>query len=97
MRMAAFEIHMLGRDAVKDDYPAQVITQSAVWFQQASQDDCHALLAAIMAGLPGAFDRYDLADLRGALSAYRGIDRDALRANFKRFLDEVVPAQKTSA
>ncbi|MGJ8586281.1 MAG: mannonate dehydratase [Marinosulfonomonas sp.] len=92
VRMAAFEIHMLGRDAAHDDYPSDVITKAAIWFQQATQDDRDALLASIMAGLPGAFDRYDIEGLRHVLQAYEGIDRDALRANYKRFLDEVVPA-----
>jgi len=91
-RMAAFEIHMLGRQAAEADYPEAVRAQAAAWFQQATEADRDALLAAIMAGLPGAFDRYDVAGLRTALAAYDGIDRTALRINYKRFLDAVVPA-----
>ncbi len=92
MRMAAFETHMLGRQAAEDDYPEDVRQRAAAWFQQASDADRDALQAAIMAGMPGAFDRYDVAGLRAALTAYDGIDRAALRANYQRFLDEVVPA-----
>ena len=44
-----------------------------------------------MAGLPGAYDRYDIPDLRAMLARYHGIDRDALRANYARFLREVIP------
>jgi len=91
-RMAAFEIHMLGRRAAEDDYPADVLNKAAVWFQKAGDDDRAALLASIMAGMPGAFDRYDVDGLRVALAGYDGIGRDQLRANYKRFLDEVVPA-----
>jgi mannonate dehydratase len=91
VRMAAFEIHMLGRQAAEDDYGADVVAQARVWFQQATQADRDALLAAIMAGLPGAFDRYDVIGLRDALTQYDGIDRATLRANYKRFLDEVIP------
>lgn len=91
VRMAAFEIHMLGRRAAEDDYPAEVLNKAAAWFQQASEADRDALLASIMAGMPGAFDRYDVAGLRLALAAYEGIDRAVLRQNYKRFLDEVVP------
>ncbi|MEL6807744.1 MAG: mannonate dehydratase [Pseudomonadota bacterium] len=90
-RMAAFEIHMLGRSAAEDDYPEDVRAKAAVWFQQASEADRDALLASIMAGMPGAFDRYDVDGLREALRAYVGIDRGVLRSNYKRFLDEVVP------
>jgi mannonate dehydratase len=44
-----------------------------------------------MAGLPGAFDRYDITSLNRALQDYQGIDRPTLRANYKRFLQEVIP------
>lgn len=90
-RMAAFEIHMLGRQEAEDDYPADAQKAAAVWFQQASDADRQTLFDAVMAGMPGAFDRYDLPGLRDALSAYQGIDREALRANYKRFLEAVVP------
>ncbi len=91
VRMAAFEIHMLGRAAAEDDYPADVRAKAAAWFQGADDAERAGLLAAIMAGMPGAFDRYDVAGLQTALLGYDGIDRDVLRANYKRFLDEVVP------
>lgn len=91
-RMAAFELHMLGRTAAADDYTQDVRTQAAIWFQQASQQDRDDLLKAIMSGLPGAFDRYDIDGLQRALRAYDGIDRMALRANYQRFLSEVIPA-----
>jgi mannonate dehydratase len=92
VRMAAFEIHMLGRQAAEADYTPQVLAKAGAWFQQATEADRDALLAAIMAGLPGAFDRYDVTGLRDALTQYDGIDRATLRANYKRFLDEVIPA-----
>lgn len=91
-RMAAYEIHMLGRAAAEDDYPPDVVAKAAAWFQQADEDTRDALQGAVMAGMPGAFDRYDINELREALKTYDGIDRAALRSNYKRFLDEVVPA-----
>jgi mannonate dehydratase len=91
-RMAAFEIHMLGREAAEGDYTPEVRAKAAAWFQQASEADRDALLHSIMSGLPGAFDRYDIAGLRRALDGYAGIGRDAIRANYRRFLEEVVPA-----
>ncbi|MFC6762088.1 mannonate dehydratase [Sulfitobacter porphyrae] len=90
-RMAAFEVHMLGRREAEDDYPSYVLAKAAAWFQAASEADRAKLLAAIMAGIPGAFDRYDVAGLKTALADYDGIGRDALRANYKRFLDEIIP------
>ena len=91
-QMAAFEIHMLGRQAAEDDYSDEVRVRAAAWYQQATEAERDTLLASIMAGMPGAFDRYDIPGLRTALAAYDGIDRDALRANYARFLAEVIPA-----
>ncbi len=91
-RMAAFEIHMLGRAAAEADYSEQVRADAAVWFQRATEADRDALLQAIMAGLPGAYDRYDIAGLKTALQGYAGLTRDDLRANYLRFLQEVIPA-----
>ena len=50
-------------------------------------EDKDSLLASIMAGLPGAYDRYSLAGLRSALELYEGMDHAALRANYHRFLN----------
>jgi mannonate dehydratase len=91
-KMAAFELHMLGRQAAEDDYPEVVRKNAAVWFQQSTEADRETLLHSIMSGLPGAYDRYDIAGLKAALQGYEGIDRATLRANYRRFLEEVIPA-----
>lgn len=90
-RMAAFEIHMLRRDGAEADYSPEVRAGAAIWFQQSSEAEREALLHAIMSGLPGAFDRYDLAGLRRGIAGYEGIGRQELRANYRRFLEEVIP------
>lgn len=91
-KMAAFEIHMLGRHAAESDYPEEVRKDAAVWFQQSTERDRETLLHSIMSGLPGAYDRYDIAGLKAALRGYEGIGRDDLRANYRRFLEEMIPA-----
>ncbi len=91
VRMAAFELHMLGRDAAADDYPPEVIARAGEWFDASSEADRETLLTSIMAGLPGAFDRYSIDGLREALARYDGIGRQELRAAYKRFLEEVIP------
>ncbi len=40
-----------------------------------------------MAGLPGAFERYDLDTLRSILGRFKGVTKSDLRANLKRFLE----------
>ncbi|SMP21296.1 mannonate dehydratase [Shimia sagamensis] len=91
VKMAAFEINILGRRAAEDDYREDVRHRAAAWFQHATESDRDKLLAAIMAGLPGAFERYDVLGLRNALNSYAGMDRTALRTSYHRFLQEVVP------
>ncbi|QIE57787.1 mannonate dehydratase [Pikeienuella piscinae] len=91
-KMAAFELHMLGRAAAEDDYPEDVRREAAVWFQRSDETERETLLTSIMAGLPGAYDRYDVAGLKAALARYDGLDRATLRAGYKRFLAEVTPA-----
>ncbi len=90
-KMAAFELHMLGRDAAADDYQPQVIEAAKTWFDASTESDRQSLLETIMAGLPGAFERYTVETLREALQRYEGIDQAALCANYKRFLEEVIP------
>lgn len=88
---AAFDCFMLQRPGAEDGVPADVLVRAKAWFDAASQEDKDRLLATIMAGLPGAFDRYDVPGLRRQLARYAGIDREALRANLARFLREVIP------
>ncbi|MEL6436405.1 MAG: mannonate dehydratase [Pseudomonadota bacterium] len=90
-RMAAFEIFMLESDGAEDRYTAEAVAAGKAWFDASDEDDRDALLHAIMAGLPGAYDRYDVPELREALAAYAEIDRDTLRANYKAFLEAVIP------
>lgn len=91
-RMCALEMFMLEREGAEDDYPEEVRHRARQWFQASDTAAREELVASIMAGLPGAYDRYDIPALRQALTLYDGIDANALRANFARFLKEVVPA-----
>ncbi len=88
---AAFDVHMLQRSGAEADWSADVLARAKIWFDAATEDDKRRLLATIMAVLPGAFDRYDIEGLRGMLARYAGVDRDRLRQNLARFLEEVVP------
>lgn len=88
---AAFDLHMLGRAAGAEDYSEDVRERARAWFDAATDEAKRTLLATIMAGLPGAFDRYDIEGLRGMLARYRHTDHARLRANLARFLDEIIP------
>lgn len=90
-RMCALEMFMLEREGAENDYPEEVRHRARRWFEASDAAAREELVASIMAGLPGAYDRYDIPALRQALRLYDGIDAEALRTNFARFLDEVVP------
>ncbi|KAA9009398.1 mannonate dehydratase [Histidinibacterium aquaticum] len=90
VEMAFFECHMLRRDTGSDYAPA-VLAEADALAEKADEAEQHRLLSAIMAGLPGAYARYDIEGLREALAPWQGVTADDLRAAFQRFLDEVVP------
>ena len=90
-KMAAFECHMLGRDAAREEYHPDAVTAGDEWFASSTEADRAGLLGAVMAGLPGAVDTYDIAGLRDVLDTYAGLTHADLRANLKRFLEEVIP------
>lgn len=89
--MAAFEIHMLEREGAEADYSEDVRAEAKIWFDASTEQNRQTLLNSIMSGLPGAFDRYDINGLREALKRYKGIGRTEIRANYARFLAEVIP------
>lgn len=91
-RMAAFEVHMLQREDAAKDYDEQTLQTAKAWFEESSETDQEELLASIMSGMPGAYDRFDVEGLRAALASYHGMTHKDLRANFQRFLQEVVHA-----
>ncbi len=87
---AAFDCFMLQRPGAEAEHVA-VLPQARAWFKAASESDKATLLASIMAGLPGAFDRYDIPGLRHMLARYNAISAAGLRENLVRFLREVIP------
>jgi mannonate dehydratase len=92
VRQAAFDVLMLQRPGAEADHRPEVLEAGQRWFAASTQADRDTLLSTIMAGLPGAYDRYDIPGLRRMLDSYAGIDAAALKANLARFLREVIPA-----
>jgi mannonate dehydratase len=89
---AAFDVYMLQRPGASADWPADVLARAKKWFDAATEDTKRGLLATIMAGLPGAFDRYDIEGLRFMLARYAGTGRARLQQNLARFLEAIIPA-----
>ncbi|HVY13899.1 MAG TPA: mannonate dehydratase [Rhodopila sp.] len=89
---AAFDCFMLGRKDAEAEHAPDVLARAKAWFDSASEGDKDTLLATIMAGLPGAYDRYDVPGLHRMLDRYADITAEGLRESLARFLREVVPA-----
>ena len=88
---AAFDVFMLERPGAAEEHGPELMEKARAWFATTSEADRAELLANIMSGLPGAYDRYDIPELRRQLAKYDGIDRTRLRANLVRFLEEIIP------
>jgi mannonate dehydratase len=88
---AAFDCFILQRPGAEAEQSPEVLARARVWFDKASESDKDRLLGNIMAGLPGAYDRYDAPGLRRMLDLYADIDREGLREHLARFLREVIP------
>ncbi|UIJ72497.1 mannonate dehydratase [Aurantimonas sp. HBX-1] len=87
----AFDVFMLERPGAADGISPELLARAREWFDAADDAERQRLLDAIMAGLPGAYERYDVPGLREVLKRYDGVSRDDVRANYRRFLEEVVP------
>jgi mannonate dehydratase len=91
VKYCAFDCFMVARKAAEADHDPALVARAKTWFATASETDKDLLLKTINAGLPGAYVRYDLPNLRTMLARYDGIDHAALRANYVRFLREIIP------
>ncbi len=90
-KFAAFDCFMLQRNGAEADHASDALARGKHWFDRSSETERDKLLATIMAGLPGAFDRYDIPALRKMLARYGEIDASGLRANLVRFLKQILP------
>ncbi len=91
VRYCAFDCFMVARPGAEADHAPALVVDAKLWFNAASEADKDLLLANVNAGLPGAYERYDIPNLRAMLARYTGIDRHALRTNYARFLTEIIP------
>ena len=88
---AVFDLHLLKRPDAVQDYPAHVREEAARHYRSLKDEDAEALIANIVAGLPGSNDQWTIDDVRHQLSAYQAIDAQQLRRNLVDFLKEIIP------
>jgi mannonate dehydratase len=88
---AAFDIHLLERPGVLDDYDQETREKAEQRFREMTQQRRLALSRNIGAGLPGSADGYSLPQLRDHLQTYAGVSREKLKRHLVDFLAEVTP------
>lgn len=91
VKFCAFDCFMLARAGADAEHTPALIAQAKAWFDQASESEKAQLLVNINAGLPGAYERYDIDGFRRILAQYADVGREGLRANYARFLREIIP------
>jgi mannonate dehydratase len=89
---AAFDCFMLKREGAEAEYSPELLARAKTWFASATEPMKDQILATIMAGLPGAYKRYDIPGLKEVLDAYKGFTAADLRARLADFLKAVIPA-----
>lgn len=90
--LAAFDVLLLQRPGAQEDYTADVLARATDWFARAGDETKARLWANVMAGLPGAFKRYEPDELRAVITEQSALTHEELRRNLVRFLEAVIPA-----
>lgn len=94
--VAAFDCHILQRPGSERDYSSAVLQRASEWMDATPEASKTKLLANIMAGLPGAFKRYDIDELRDVVAEQAETTHDKLRTNLVQFLENVLPAAEAA-
>ncbi|MCF6197677.1 MAG: mannonate dehydratase, partial [Emcibacter sp.] len=85
---AAFDLFILKREDATQDYDDAEYKRALDIFESMTEADIARLVKTIVSGLPGKMtDDYSLGDFRAALSSYKAVTREDLRANLLKFLD----------
>ena len=90
-RFAAFDLRILKRPGAEKDYAPETVAAANKYFDGLSAAEAKELEDSIADVLPGMKGQ-TVADIRAKLALYAHIDRAALKANHKKFLDAVCPA-----
>ncbi|WP_140186327.1 mannonate dehydratase [Providencia stuartii] len=88
---AVFDIYLLQRENAQQDYSAEEQIQAKQRFELMGNEEKQKLVNNIIAGLPGAEEKYTLEQFRQHLKRYANIDRNKLREHFAYFLKKIIP------
>lgn len=90
---AAFELFILKRNNVENDYTSEEQKKAKTYFKKLSEIEKEQLTSNIIAGLPGGMTEgaNSIIEFRKILETYKDIDAIQLQKNLFSFLKEIVP------
>lgn len=98
VKFVYFDCYILKREGAEKDYTAEELAAAAEMDKQMTDADKEALVDTIIVKTQGFVngniteeDNNPVELFRQLLDLYKGIDRDALRANMKYFLEAIMP------
>ncbi len=90
-----FDCFILRRRGAEQDYSAGIIETAEARFADLADESRLKLSQNIVAGLPGANDKWSLEDVKQNLNAYVEMTPDMLRSNLIDFLSDVIPTAES--
>jgi len=89
--LEAFDLFILKRAKAFEEIPSEDIHKAESKFLSMNIGERKELEENILAGLPGAETHFNLESFQEALLPYQSIDKDQLRENLIKFLEEIMP------
>ena len=91
IRFAAFELFSLQREGAEKDYTPEQIRSAREFYDSLSTQEKKDFELRIIDVFPGCKLGLSIEDMREMLAKYDTITRDVLKANYKAFLEAVIP------
>ncbi len=90
----AFDLFILKRPGAEKDYDENLIAQAKEHFSSMNDEDIAKLKGAMLQGLPGSDDAFELSEFQKLLDSYEHIGDKELRENLYYFIQQVGPVAK---
>ena len=94
--MRAFDLFIAKRKNAKNDYSKMEFNSAKIYFSKLTSNEIETLTKSIIAGLPGAEERYTLDQFNERIDAYKNLSQEDLRNNLIQFLKDIIPTAESS-
>lgn len=91
LAFVAFDLFMLKRPGAEKDYSPDQVSAAKQWYDTATEERKAEVYHSCLQGLPGSTVGFTAEQVLHLLDTYKHITRDALKANLKYFLSQVIP------